>query len=303
MTTIRTPFYYFNRAMIAASNAVFNSILRTPPMPMDPGSETILFSLLQKRDVNAYLLSAKSFLRYCPPLNVVVQSDGSLDHHDCTVLRAHLPGIHIIDRPSTESLVRGSVSAALLRLIRDTNWFVELKLLGPLVRFPQKYIIHFDSDLLFLKRPEAVLDCVSGRSRRTFYCPGGNVLAEPFKKMGFDSSKVDLASFNSGFVGFFNSINPEALGPVAETIRERNPGLFSIWDMEQALFGVLLNQTEEPFNLKSVDPNYVGSGWSTFKVLAEEATMCHFVGATRFRNLMYPRLARRVVRELQQAIS
>ena len=292
------PFYVFNRLMNETSNFWFRQISRTPPIQADPSSDVILFSILQKKDVNAYLLAAKSFLRYCPPMNIVVQSDGSLDHESCQKIRAHLPHVSIISRSSTEELVRSQISKELLRLIGETNWFVELKLLNPILRFPDRYVILFDSDLLFMRRPGIAIESIQSTPQRTFYCPGGNVLAQPFHDSGLKFPRVDIRSFNSGFVGFFNSIDIRMLEPIAEAIRKHDPNLFKVWDIEQALWSVILNETHSPQNLKSADSKYVGSGWSTFESLQNESTMAHFVGAKRFRNLMYLRLARKVIREL-----
>lgn len=295
----KTPFYLFNRLMIERSNTIFRGILNTSPIETDPSSDVVLFSILQKKDVRAYLLAAKSFLRFTPRMNVVIQSDGSLDYVSCREIRAHLPHATFLSRFSTEEFVRSRSSRPLLRLLGDTNWWVEIKLLNPLLRFVNKYVILFDSDLIFMKCPAAVIDCISGTPQRTFYSPGGNALAEPFHAVGFEFDKVDIRSFNAGFIGFFNDIGTELLESVADAIRTFDGSLFKYYDIEQALWSVLLNETESPVNLKSVDDQYVGNGWSNFETLNERSVMAHFVGATRFRNLMYNRLARRVISELR----
>lgn len=295
----KTPFYLFNRLMIEHSNTAFRSVLKTPLIETDPASDVIFFSVLQEKDVRAYLLAAKSFLRFAPPLNVIIQSDGSLSDASCREIRAHLPHTTFLSRFGSEEYVRGRLGKPLLRLLGDTNWFVELKLLNPLLRFRGKYVILFDSDLLFMKRPNAALECIGSNPQRTFYSPGGNALAEPFHRIGFDFSKVDIRSFNTGFVGFLNDLRMESLERIASAIRDYDARLFKYYDVEQALWSVLLNETKSPLNLKSVDEHYVGSGWSSFHTLSQHCVMAHFVGATRFRNLMYNRLANRVIKELR----
>lgn len=294
----RTPFYLFNRLMIEYSNIVFRGILRTPPIETDPSSDIILFSILQKKDVRAYLLAAKSFLRYCPPLNIIIQSDGSLDAPACREIRAHLPHVWFLTREGTEEFVRCRINKEILRLLGETNWWVEFKLLNPILRFPDKFVILFDSDLLFMRRPDAVIECLSASLPRTFHSPGGNALADAFLKIGFDFSKVDIRSFNAGFIGFFNDFNVNTLIPIADAIRKHDPNLFNAWDIEQALWSVLLNQTENPLNLKTIGHNFVGNGWERFDVLRDKCIMAHFVGATRFRNLMYVRLGYKIIQEL-----
>jgi hypothetical protein len=150
-----------------------------------------------------------------------------------------------------------------------------------------------------MKLPKAVLECIGSSPQRTFHSPGGNALAEPFHKIGFAFNKVDVRSFNAGFMGFFNDLRMESLERIASAIRDYDASLFKYYDVEQALWSVLLNETESPLNLKSVDEYYVGNGWTSFHTLEQRCVMAHFVGATRFRNLMYNRLANRVMKELK----
>jgi hypothetical protein len=294
------PFRAFNRIMIRYSNMLFRGVLSTPPIQADPSSDIVAYSILCKRDVRAYLLSAKSFLRYCPPLNVVVQSDGSLDSAACQELRAHVKNLAILTRESTEEFLRERLSKPLLRLISETNFWVELKLLNPVFRYPGRYVIHLDSDLLFLRRPDAVVDCITANPPRTFHSPGGNVLAEPFHEIGFDFSKVDIRSFNAGFIGFVNRFPDDAVVTIADAIRKHDPSLLKVWDVEQAIWSVLLNQCPNPLNLGTFGRDYVGNGWASYAKLRDKATLVHFIGATRFRNLMYVRFARQTIGELQR---
>lgn len=229
---------------------------------------------------------------------MIIQSDGSLTHRSKCEIRRHLPHAAFLTRESTEALVRERASRSLLRLIGETNWWVELKLAGPLLRFPGKYVILFDSDLLFMKRPDAVVDATTRTPRRAFHSPGGNALAEPFHELGFDFRKVDIRSFNAGFIGFQNDFTSADVEKPAEIIRARNPQLFNYYDIEQALWSVLMNRCHDPFNLKALHAQYVGNGWSQYEILRDVAVMAHFVGATRFRGLKYVRLARRVIDEL-----
>jgi len=293
------PFRVFNRILIRYSNALFRSVLTTPPVQTDPSCDIIAYSILCKRDVRAYLLSAKSFLRYCPPLNVVVQSDGSLDPPACQELRAHVKNLVILTRESTEEFLRQRLSAPLLHLISETNFWVELKLLNPLFRYPGKYVMHLDSDLLFLRRPDAVVECLTASPPRTFHSPGGNVLANAFHDIGFDFSKVDIRSFNAGFMGFVNRFPDDAVASIAAAIRTYDPSLLKVWDVEQAIWSVLLNQCPNPLNLGTFGRDYVGNGWASYAALRDKATLVHFIGATRFRNLMYLRFARRTVHALR----
>lgn len=294
------PFYYFNRLCIKKSNWIFRQVLDTPPIKTDPSSNIILYSILDKPCVNAYLLAVKSFLRYCPPMNVVIQSDGTLDNKSCQTLRSHIRNCAIIPRENTELYLRDKLQKQHLQFISDTNFWVELKLLNPLVRFSKKYVILFDSDLLFIRPPDAVVECLTASRPRSFFSPGGNILADPFHKIGFDFSKVDVRSFNAGFIGIDNVIQLDSVVDLYNRISKYDKKLLSVWDVEQASWAVLMNQCDNPLPLKSVDEHFVENGWKSYALLKEKATMVHFVGATRYRNWMYPKLAKMVIKELLQ---
>jgi hypothetical protein len=293
-------FYLWNKFLIRHANVVFRDALRTPPIATDPSSDVVLFSVLDERSVCPYVLAAKSFLRYCPPANVVIQSDGTLTPRSMALLRRHLPHISFLSRDGTERYIRERGPHSFIRLVAETHWWVELKLASPLLRFPGKYLVLFDSDLLFLRRPDAVLDSTAQIPRRAFHSPGGNGLADAFHNLGFDFSKVDIRSFNAGFFGFENHLSVGDVDEAAARVRDSSPSLLADYEIEQALWAVLLNKCHAPLNLKSIDPDYVGNGWARYDTLRDRAVLVHFVGATRFRNLMYVRLAKRVIRELRE---
>lgn len=291
-------FRLFNRLMCRHSNLLFRGILRTPPVESDPTSPLVLYSLACKRDLCAYLLAVKSLLQYAPSINIVLQSDGSIDESASDVLRQHISGITIISREDTDDLLSVRLSQKLKVLVRETNFFIALKLLNPILRFSDRYVIHLDSDILFLRRPDAILDCLSAEPPRAFYCPGGNVLADAFHKIGFDFSRVDIRSFNSGLMAGHISFGPSQVEQIADEIRRFDPSLLRIWDVEQAIWAVLMNACENPLHLRDLGRDYVGNGWSTLERLRRDTTVVHFVGATRFRNLLYPRLAHQVISNL-----
>ena len=47
-------------------------------------------------------------------------------------------------------------------------------------------------------------------------------MADDFLKIGFDFSKVDIRSFNAGFIGFFNNFDVNTLIPIADAMRKHD---------------------------------------------------------------------------------
>ena len=93
-------FRLYNQGMQRNSNLLFKGILRTPPMKISNSSDTILFSALNQVNCRAYILAAKSFLRFYPNVSVVVQDDGDLGNKCINELRHHLNGITIYTKES-----------------------------------------------------------------------------------------------------------------------------------------------------------------------------------------------------------
>ena len=295
-------FRLYNRVLKRCANQVFRPVLKTPPVPADPGANVVLYSVLDRRNCRAYLLAVKSFLRYCPAVRVVVQDDGSLDAACRRELETHVPGIEILGREETLQFIRDHAGEALAQALPDfgrCHFFLPLKLANVVLRFPGRQVILFDSDLLFLREPAFVLDWVRNGAGRCFYSDGGSGLARAFHEIGFDFGAVDVADFNSGFIGFHNTVSEADLAAVLGKIEEYDPRLFKHWEIEQAIWAVLFNTFARPLNLEKVQPGYVGSGWWTCERLLRESVLVHFVGSIRFKSLRYVRLARRVMRELK----
>ncbi len=79
--TQRTAFFrLYNRLLQRCANQVFRPVLRTPPIRVNPRAEVVLYTLLGRRDCRAYLLAAKSFLRYRADVRVVPKSCMRITH-------------------------------------------------------------------------------------------------------------------------------------------------------------------------------------------------------------------------------
>lgn len=73
---------------------VANHVLTTPPLRKGNTPFTVL-SMVQHKDINAYLIAIKSFAGKTNPRKVVVVCDPSINNDDRVVLQRHIPGIEL----------------------------------------------------------------------------------------------------------------------------------------------------------------------------------------------------------------
>jgi hypothetical protein len=300
-------FGLFNRAMQRSSNLLFRNVLSTQPMDASPGSPVVLYTALNGISCRAYLLAAKSLLRYCPNLDVVVQNDGSLTDTQVAELKHHIRGCTVYSRQDMDELIRSTVPPATLAAfppLERCHALIRLKLLNVLCRFgPHRRVIVLDSDIVCLRRPEFVIDWVNGDPPYDFYGGGGSLLAEPFRKIGFDFRNIDIGDFNSGLMGLRCDFSFDVLADIARRIGAADESLFRNWEIEQAIWAVLLNERRGGVNVDSLQSPYIGGGWRRYHELRDKAIFAHFVGAIRFKNLRYLRVARDIVRHLNAPLS
>ena len=285
------------------SNFLFRGILKTDPVDTDPNADTVLYTGLNKPNCRAYILAAKSFLCFYPRVSVVVQDDGTMDEKCIQELCTHIHGITIYSRKSMDEYIQKHVGNQVRQVmpdIYDCHILIPLKLLNVIYRFNNKKVIFLDSDMIVLRRPDDIIKWIEDPYMRDFYSGGGSLLAETFHDIGFEFKTIDISNFNSGFLGIGGSISEDFLADTFTRIRNYDPLLFKNWEIEQAIWSVLLSSRENPLNIDELSEIYIGSGWRTVEELRAKAIIVHFVGAIRFKNLRYLRLAWMLFKELRK---
>ena len=294
--------------MQANSNFLFRGILKTKPIETDPKADTVLYSALNKPNCRAYILAAKSFLRFYPKISVVVQDDGTLDQKCKDELRTHIPQITIHSKESMRKLINEQMSSKVKQLVPDfeNNYnFTNIKILylkffNVIYRFNNKKVIFLDSDMIVLRQPDDIIKWVEGPYMRDLYSGGGSLLAEAFHEIGFSFKHVDIANFNSGLIGIGTNVSEDLIYDIFNKIRKYDSSILKQWEIEQSVWSVVLGERENVFNIDDLAEIYIGSGWRKFRELKNKAIVAHFVGAIRFKNLRYLRLAWMVYKELRK---
>jgi len=267
----------------ANANRYFTGALRTPPVPCRPESGNEVHSLVCKRDINMFLLAAKSFLSYCPSASLIVHDDGSLGAEENSILVTHLPGVRILMRAEADEIMARLLPAAIAE--RRLKKVFLLKLLDVNYFNSADRTILLDSDILFLQSPTWIKDWLSNDTDTCFYNQ------DPLKdtlRAKMDGVSLSLAPyFNAGFVGY-----PRRLG-FEELLNDLTR--LNYWGEDQTIYGNLLPRR---FPIKALDKQeyFVLDGNPPLP----EAVMVHFISTWRFKQASsYLPLAQGVIRQLQ----
>jgi hypothetical protein len=270
-----------NNLVLSSPNAFFSGVRTTAPMPVAPDSPVELHALVCKRDVNMMLTSAKSLLRYCPPVCLVLHDDGSLGDDDCELLSEHLPGVRIIRRADADDEMQRVLAPAVFQKRQQHFFLVKLLDFNHFNR--GTHTLMLDSDILFLKEPTEVLRWMMEPAPRPFY----NRDPSPTYRASLVPDGLLLPEhLNAGFLGFGGRFE---LGEITRWCIE-----VDYWQEDQTIYALLLSGKQA----LALDPEryrvYLG------EPITERTAMVHFISPKRFERLLYPRLARRIFRSLRR---
>jgi hypothetical protein len=295
----------------------FRGVRATPPMRTNPQAEVGLHSPIPRRYVHAYLLAVKSFLRYHDDVAVYVHDDGSLRAEDKDLIRRHLIGVNIVDRAAADARFERMVSDPFLHTVRK-SYSSYLKLFDPTLTGSHARIVLLDSDTLFLQRPDAVIGwCREGGAPWYHMAPPGRMKGSgPKPPPGTDTEahiqtlimrelkgiNTELErsyrisqGFCAGFVGYERgTVRIDELGALFHALYRRFGERIFRWGAEQTVHGLTL--CAHGAQALPIEEYFVFT--QTTASRAAQGTFVHFVGENRFHRLLYPRLGRRVSREL-----
>ncbi len=295
---------------------LFGGVRRTPPMPCNPDAATGLHSPIPHRYVHAWILAAKSFLLHHADIAVFVHDDGSLTGVDKALIREQIPGARVIDRAEANARFEREIGDAFLARVRG-SYTSYLKLFDPTLWCEGRRIILLDSDTLFLRRPDVVIDWAMhggvpfyhlaprGRMKRNerIEAPRANEHPQTRILAHLDGVNERLGTtyrmeqgFNSGFIGYAHDlIRYDALKHLLEELHGLLGERIFRWGAEQTMHGlVTCGAGAQPL---PAEDYFVFTQFNAAQ--AAQAVFLHFVGENRFHHLIYPRLGRRVMARLR----
>lgn len=295
---------------------LFRGVRGTPPMPCNPHAATGLHTAVPHRYLLAYLVALKSFLRYCPDVAVYAHEDGSLTEADKDLIRAHVPGAVVVDRSAANERFAREVPSPLLDKVRR-SYTSYIKLFDPTLVSDRERIILVDTDTLFLRRPQEIIDwTVDGTTPWYHRQPLGSninprgdktklqsVHIQALVRQNLDDINRELGTayvmptgFNSGFIGYRNGVvDFGKLERHFQLLYDRFSDRIFKWGAEQTTHALLLG--EQGATALPEDDYFVFTHSHADE--AEGGTFIHFVGESRFHRMIYPRLAAGIVAELR----
>ena len=283
------------------------AVLRTAPVTLYQRSNLTVLSQVQHKDVLMFLLALKSFARRVTVGDVVVVDDGTLTSADRQLLARHVSQLTFV-----------GLADSAVRLVPAAGCWE--RLLSIADRVEDRYVIQLDSDTLTLGMADEISRCIAeGRSFVIGTWDGQGL--EPMSKrqalaaakladgirhvqLAAEASFHRLRDFNTmqyvrgcaGFSGF-------APGSFSRTFVEDISSQMSLalgakwveWGSEQVMSNIVVANSPKAMVLPH--PKYSDCS----KMRLPETVFVHFIGTCRFKDGTYARLARPIIRELQQA--
>ncbi|MEE1945148.1 hypothetical protein VRU48_08515 [Pedobacter sp. KR3-3] len=216
-----------------------NRIDKLPPIALDTANAVCTICMLANhRNFTESMAALYSFCFWEKRVHLHYHEDGSLSEQEILKLREKFQGITIFRRKEQNELVsaylnaRGLTYSAKLR----EQFVFALRLFDMLIEKKSKYVMQCDSDVLFFKRPDEILNIVATNSHNGCYnLDVDNVYT--FKKDVLEKYvKVPMVNrFNAGL--FLHNLDTSFFDFI-ELVIKNQPESFSSWHLEQTLFAM-----------------------------------------------------------------
>lgn len=280
-------------------------IENTPPLSMKDGPLRIV-SLLQSRDVRAYLVAVKGFYRQIGAGDVLIVNDGTLTSADIDLLGHHIPRLAI--RPITDGQLDG--------LPRGGCW-ERLAVIG--LEAQNHYVIQLDADIVCTGPVPEVMDGI--RENRGFALADGpepgwkpahdigafmqaqpergthiqDVAEEALADADLDPADHYLKA-TAAFAGFPRGTDfIDRLQRFHAVMSNRLGARWTEWGSEQVASNYIVANTGKKPPAVLVPPRY-------FNHLPDSdlsaASLVHFFGTYRFYRNRYGQMARTLISDL-----
>ncbi len=302
-------------------NFAFKKVLRTPILECNPDSEVDYFTIICHKHLNMYILAVKSFLRFYNNVRVVVADDGTLTEKDCRILRKHIKDITIYKRDWLDKTINEKVKSSFLKELRKI-YLSELKIIDVNL-LCQKRKMLIDSDVLFLKRPDEIIEWCNNSESKPFYTTCLPIessseekdtktdlektfdddpstvrniqyffrknLAEINKKL---DTNIDVLDYNAGVIGYNERLSMDRIEFIKKTLISFAPKDFKPWGVEQCTHAFLFKEKSQKLNNKY----YFTLHHSPPNQVIKEAKMIHFIEKAHIKQ--YSTLGKKTIDEL-----
>ncbi len=280
------------------------SITRTPPVAAGRNRFAAL-SMVNHRDVLAYLLAIKTFARHAAPARIVVVADPDLDGDDRALLKDNIPHVEVLEaagfrRPALPTGGTWERLSAISELVREMG------------------VVQLDSDTMTFAVPREVIDAMASRRSFVLASEGGlgivglreaadygrasrrvsnHVQAAAEAALDQLEMAADLRYVRgcSGFAGFAaGSFDPGRLDRISSQMHGILNARWNEWGTEQVTSNLIA--ASGPGAMVLPHPQYCNAD-----SLGPGTIVAHFIGYARHVNREYQRRASDAVSMLRCA--
>lgn len=234
----------------------FKRIRSTKPLRCNPDSQIELHTLTCHYHLFMYITAIKSLLRFVSDIAIVVHDDGSLTNKDIATIECHIIGIRVIRRSEADRTVRELLAQFPKSKSCRANIINFLELTDHALLAHKRKIIITNSDILFLRRPDEVIQWIA--------TDNGEVLCvyeEAPKQQAEFLARVESSfppHLTLGLVCLYKDIvDPTRIEKLLNQVRETD----NLWFIGQNLLPVLIEKQVSMSKLKYLDRQlYQASG-------------------------------------------
>lgn len=279
----------------------FKAALKTRPIASDNQSAYEVSTLLDKGNINSYLLAIKSFVMHSPvSCKISVVSDGSLGAEESKLLSQHIDGVNIYppyeigEEKDDELSVAMRHARVAYPTIRKTYDIYQC--------MSSENIIFLDSDLLFIKPMERSIFEVGDQAKMIYNRDHDHAVRDPsfhlsdafIRQKGMKIHKR-ITDLNCGFMIFDSKVFDMKLIMEFICYLYKMSRFHTV--MEQDAWNIIAS--EHPVRAMS-SAYLVGDPTREFwrKLKSDDLISIHYVSSIRYHSLHYLRNGLAIIRQL-----
>ena len=149
-------------------NKLFGNLFlsKLPKYECSVNSDFEIHVLCQKKDAGMLRWALKSFLYFselCP--NIIVHDDGSFDMKSAAILESKFTNLKVLFKSEADRLIKNYPGLPdYTRVYRNNGHVMIMEFFDLFLLSRSKKVMICDSDILFFKKPNEVIDFVNGKS-------------------------------------------------------------------------------------------------------------------------------------------
>jgi hypothetical protein len=197
-----------------------------------------LATVANKRNFYESVAALYSFCFWKRDIQIHYHEDGTLGEEEIAFLKKKFPGIKVFLRNEQNRKVDEELTLRGLnncRALRE-RFFLSIKLFDMILEKKTGYLLHIDSDALFFRKPEQIIEIAdTGKLNGCYNADVGNIYSFDMKLMETYIHKPMLERFNSGLL--LHNFD-EAVFNLVEQVMEGRADAVSSWHLEQTLLAM-----------------------------------------------------------------